>query len=45
MDIDDKYIQKTFKSLKLTKFEKDRNAVSGIFMKGFDKENITIEIS
>ena len=45
MDIDDKYIQKTFKSLNLTKFEKDRNAVSGIFMKGFDKENITIEIS
>ncbi len=45
MDIDDRYIQKIFKKLELSDFEINRNNVSGLFMKGFDKENITIKIN
>ena len=44
MDINDSYIKEVFDNTKLTEFEQLRNKVSGLYLKGIDKENLKIEI-
>jgi 5'-3' exoribonuclease 1 len=44
MDINDSYIKEVFANTKLTEFEQLRNKISGLYLKGIDKENLKIEI-
>ena len=45
MNIDHDYIKTIFSNIKLSKFERDRNTKTELFMVGFqNNENITIEV-